>query len=122
MAARAIDAAGLTAALSQPGPFTLFVPTDPAFAQLPDEQLADLLNDTAALADMLQYHLVLDAVTSGDLATLPTLLTASGATLSVTVQDNGRIFINGAPVYQTDIEASNGIIHVIGQVLTPIGQ
>jgi uncharacterized surface protein with fasciclin (FAS1) repeats len=122
IAARAIDAAGLTDALSQAGPFTLFVPTDPAFDQLPDEQFANLLNDTAALADVLQYHLVLDSVTSGDLATLPTLLTASGETLSVTVQSNGRILINSAPVYQTDIEASNGVIHVIGEVLTPIGQ
>jgi uncharacterized surface protein with fasciclin (FAS1) repeats len=122
IAARAIDAAGLTAALEQPGPFTIFVPTDPAFSQLPNPQLEDLLNDSAALADVLQYHLVLDTLTSADLATLPTILTAAGETLTVTVQSNGRILLNGTPVYQTDIEASNGIIHVIGEVLTPIGQ
>ncbi len=120
IAARAIDAAGLTAALEQPGPYTIFVPTDPAFSQLPNTQLEDLLNDSAALANVLQYHLVLDQLTSADLATSTTILTASGATLEVTVQSNGRIFINGAPVYQTDIEASNGIIHVIGAVLTPL--
>ena len=119
-AATAIDAAGLTDVLEQPGPFTLFVPTDPAFAELPNTQLADLLNDTVALANMLQYHLVLDTVTSGDLAVLPTLLTASGETLTVTVEENGRIFINGAPVYQADIEAANGIIHVVGEIITPL--
>jgi len=120
IAARAVDVAGLTAALEQPGPYTLFVPTDPAFSQLPDTQLDELLNDSAALADVLQYHLVLDMLTSADLATTPTLLSASGATLEITVQENGRIFVNGAPIYQTDIETSNGIIHVIGAVLMPL--
>lgn len=120
IAARAIDAAGLTAALEQPGPYTIFVPTDPAFSQLPNTQLEDLLNDSAALANVLQYHLVLDLLTSADLAASPTILTAAGATLEVTVQSNGRILVNGAPVYQTDIEASNGVIHVIGAMLTPL--
>lgn len=119
-AATAIDAAGLTDVLEQPGPFTLFVPTNPAFDQLPDNQLADLLNDSVALADVLQYHLVLDTVTSGDLATLPSLLNAAGDTITVVVEDDGQIFINNAPVYQIDIEASNGIVHVVGEVITPV--
>lgn len=118
-AATAIDAAGLTEALAGPGPFTLFVPTDPAFRALPDEQLQALLNDGGALADLLRYHLVLDNVNSADLATLPSILTASGEELVITVQENGRIFVNGAPVYQADIEAVNGVIHVIGEVLMP---
>ncbi|MEZ4726714.1 MAG: fasciclin domain-containing protein [Caldilineaceae bacterium] len=118
-AATAIDAAGLTEALAGPGPFTLFVPTDPAFRDLPDEQLQTLLNDGGALADLLRYHLVLDNVNSADLATLPSVLTASGEELVITVQENGRIFVNGAPVYQADIEAVNGVIHVIGEVLMP---
>ncbi len=116
----AIDAAGLTTVLEQAGPFTLFVPTDPAFDQLPAAQLEAILNDSEALANLLQYHLVLDTVTSGDLALLPTLLTASGETLLVTVEDNGQIFINGAPVYQSDIEAANGVIHVVGELITPL--
>lgn len=118
-AATAIDAAGMTDALQGRGPFTLFVPTDPAFREIPDEQLQAFLNDGAALADRLRYHLVLGDVNSSDLATLSTVLTASGEEVVITVQENGRIFVNGAPVYQTDIEAVNGVIHVIGEVLTP---
>lgn len=118
-AATAIDAAGMTAALQQRGPFTLFVPTDPAFRAIPDEQLQALLNDSTALADHLRYHLVLGDINSADLANLSTVLTASGEELVITVQENGQIFVNGLPVYQADIEASNGVIHVIGGVLTP---
>lgn len=118
-AATAIAAAGLTDALQERGPFTLFVPTDPAFQEMPAEQIEALLNDRAALADRLRYHLVLGDVNSADLAKLPTVLTASGEELVITVQEDGQIFVNGAPVYQTDIEASNGTIHIIGGVLTP---
>lgn len=118
-AATAIAAAGLTDALQERGPFTLFVPTDPAFQEMPAEQIDALLNDRAALADRLRYHLVLGDVNSADLAKLPTVLTASGEELVITVQEDGQIFVNGAPVYQTDIEASNGTIHIIGGVLTP---
>ncbi len=115
----AIDAAGLNDPLQGDGPFTLFVATDPAFRELPDEALEALLNDTEALTALLQYHLVTGVVTSADMEELPTLVNAAGAELSVRVQTNGRIFINGAPVYQADIEAANGIIHVIGGVLLP---
>ena len=118
-AATAIAAAGMTDALQERGPFTLFVPTDPAFQEMPADQIEALLNDRAALADRLRYHLVLGDINSADLAKLPTLLTASGEELVITVQENGRIFVNGVPVYQSDIEAANGTIHVIGGVLTP---
>lgn len=118
-AATAIAAAGMTDALQERGPFTLFVPTDPAFQEIPAEQTEVLLNDRAALADRLRYHLVLGDLNSTDLAQLPTVRTASGEELVITVQENGQIFVNGVPVYQTDIEAVNGTIHVIGGVLTP---
>lgn len=118
-AATAIAAAGLTDALQERGPFTLFVPTDPAFQEMPADQIEALLNDRAALADRLRYHLVLGDINSADLAKLPTVLTASGEELVITVQEDGQIFVNGVPVYQTDIEAANGTIHVIGGVLTP---
>ena len=118
-AATAIDAAGLNDALRERGPFTLFVPTDAAFRDLSDADLQALLNDHTALTDRLRYHLVLGDINSADLATMPTLLTASGEELVITVQEDGRIFVNGVPIYQADIEASNGVIHVIGGVLTP---
>lgn len=118
-AATAIAAAGMTDALQGRGPFTLFVPTDPAFQEIPEEQIAALLNDRATLADRLRYHLVLGDINSADLAQQSTVLTASGEELVITVQENGQIFVNGVPVYQTDIEAVNGTIHIIGGVLTP---
>jgi uncharacterized surface protein with fasciclin (FAS1) repeats len=118
-AATAIAAAGLTDALRERGPFTLFVPTDAAFREIADTDLQALLNDKTALTDRLRYHLVLGDINSADLATMPTLLTASGEELVVTVQEDGRIFVNGTPIYQADIEASNGVIHVIGGILTP---
>lgn len=118
--AAAINSAGLTAVLEQAGPFTLFVPNNGAFDDLPPDQLTAILNDTTDMANVLRYHLVLDEVTSADLATLPSLLTASGETLAVTVEDDGRILINNAPVFQADIEASNGVIHVVGELITPL--
>jgi len=119
-AAAAINSAGLTTVLEQAGPFTLFVPNNGAFDDLPPDQLTALLNDTTNMANVLRYHLVLDEVTSADLATLPSLLTASGATLAVTVEDDGRVLINNAPVFQADIEASNGVIHIVGELITPL--
>jgi uncharacterized surface protein with fasciclin (FAS1) repeats len=120
VAAAAIDSAGLTEALEQAGPFTLFVPTDAAFNAVPT--LADLLNDTAAAAGVLQYHLVLDTVTSADLARLPVLLAANGQQITVTVGADGAVSLNNALVTQADIEAANGVIHIIGAVLTPPAQ
>lgn len=119
VAAAAIDSAGLTDALEQAGPFTLFVPTDAAFNQLPPDTLQTLLNDVNALPGVLQYHLVLDRVPSTELARLRTLLTANGQQLQVTVPDNGQILVNGVPIVQADIEASNGVIHVVSALLRP---
>jgi uncharacterized surface protein with fasciclin (FAS1) repeats len=119
VAAAAIDSAGLTDALEQAGPFTLFVPTDAAFNQLPPDTLQTLLNDVDALPGVLQYHLVLDRVPSTELARLRTLLTANGQQLQVTVPENGQILVNGVPIEQADIEASNGVIHVVSALLRP---
>ena len=119
IAATAIDAAGLNETLQDGGPFTLFVPTNPAFQELSEEELNALLNDPEALAALLQYHLVDGIVISADLETTPTLLNVVGEELEVRVQTNGRILINDAPVYQADIEAANGVIYVIGEVLAP---
>ncbi|RIK44920.1 MAG: hypothetical protein DCC55_00880 [Chloroflexi bacterium] len=117
LAAVAVDSAGLTTALEEPGPFTIFVPTDAAFNQLP--ALETLLNDTVTLASTLQYHLVRDYVTAADLARLPTLLTVNGQQLQIIVLEDGQITVNGALVQHADIETANGVIHVIGNVLTP---
>jgi uncharacterized surface protein with fasciclin (FAS1) repeats len=70
----------------------------------------------------MRTHFVLDLVTSADLADLPVILSAAGVELPVTVQDDGQILVNGAPTYQTDIEAANGIIHIVGSVLTTPAQ
>jgi transforming growth factor-beta-induced protein len=120
VAAAAIDSAGLTEALEQPGPFTLFVPTDAALNAVPT--LADLLNNTAASTELIQYHLVLDTVTSADLARLPVVLAANGQAIDVTVGADGAISLNNALVLQADIEVANGVIHIIGAVLTPPAQ
>ncbi|MEZ4869151.1 MAG: fasciclin domain-containing protein [Caldilineaceae bacterium] len=119
--AAAVDAAGLNDALNTAGPITLLAPTDGAFAELPAGQLETLLNsEPAQLVRTLQYHTILDSVTSADLAQLGTVLTATGDPVTVTVGSDGVITLNGAAtVFMADIEASNGIIHVISGVLTP---
>jgi uncharacterized surface protein with fasciclin (FAS1) repeats len=84
--------------------------------------LADLLNNTAASTELIQYHLVLDTVTSADLARLPVVLAANGQAIDVTVGADGAISLNNALVLQADIEVANGVIHIIGAVLTPPAQ
>ncbi|MEZ4617602.1 MAG: fasciclin domain-containing protein [Caldilineaceae bacterium] len=118
----AVDAAGLNDALSLGGPITLLAPTNGAFAELPETELETLLNSQPdELLTLLQYHTILDGVTSADLARLGTVLTATGDPITVTVDNDGIIMINGgaATVYMADIEAANGVIHAISTVLTP---
>ena len=113
----AVDAAGLSETLSTGGPFTVFAPTDEAFAQLPDGTIESLLEDTAKLVEILTYHVVPGRVTASDAVAVPTAATVHGDELTISV--NGGIQVAGAGVVSTDIEASNGLIHVIDRVLLP---
>ena len=115
----AIQAAGLVETLSGEGPFTVFAPTDDAFAALPDGTLDALLADpTGALSDILLYHVVVGEALSSDLSDGMTIETVGGGTLTVHVTDDG-IMINDAKVVNADVTTSNGVIHVIDTVLIP---
>lgn len=113
----AVDAAGLRETLSSGGPFTVFAPTDEAFAQLPAGTIESLLEDTPKLVGVLTYHVVQGRVTASDAVAVPTAATVHGDDLTISV--NGGIEVAGARVVSTDIEASNGLIHVIDRVLLP---
>jgi uncharacterized surface protein with fasciclin (FAS1) repeats len=112
---KAIDAAGLTDRLNGAGPFTVFAPTDEAFAKIPAKDLEALLADKPKLEALLQYHVVPGAVSSKDLATQKALKSVQGADL--TVDTASGVKIGGATVVTPDIAASNGVIHVIDTVL-----
>ena len=113
----AVDAAGLAGTLADDGPFTVFAPTDEAFAALPAGTLDALLMDTAALTNVLLYHVVSGEVLAADVVTLTSATTLQGGNLSIDTSDGVKV--NGATVVQTDILASNGVIHVIDAVLIP---
>ncbi|MEZ4592725.1 MAG: fasciclin domain-containing protein [Chloroflexota bacterium] len=117
----ALDAAGLVETLSGEGSFTVFAPTDDAFAALPEGTVASLLEDPAgALTDILLYHVVDGAVPAETVVTLESATTLNGADVTITVNDAGEVFLNDTvQVIITDIQASNGIIHVIDGVLLP---
>ena len=115
----AIEAAELDGALSGEGPFTVFAPTDDAFAALPDGLVDELLLDpTGDLASILLYHVIDADVRSTDLSDGLTATTLQGDDVTVTINDDG-IFINNAQVIIADIEAENGVVHVIDAVLLP---
>lgn len=115
----AVDEAGLVETLSGEGPYTVFAPTNEAFEALPEGTLDDLLADPeGALTDVLTYHVVEGEVFSSDLTTGP-VATVNGAELDVVVEDDGTVTVNGIEVVMADIEASNGVVHVIGGVLVP---
>ena len=113
----AVDAAGLGDTLADGGPFTLFAPGDEAFAKLPTGTLESLLADQARLTEVLTYHVVAGWVTAADAAELSSARTVQGAELPITT--NGGVHVGGAKVVGADIEASNGVIHVIDSVLLP---
>lgn len=115
---RAIEAAGLFDTLNSGGPFTVFAPNDLAFAQLTEDELNGLLADKAQLKSILTYHVVPGRVSANDVVNLTELTTVNGKTLKVEVRD-GEVFINNARVVATDVQAANGIIHVIDTVLVP---
>ena len=115
----AVDAAGLAETLSGEGPFTVFAPTDDAFAALPEGTLEALLADIPALTDILLYHVVDGAVYAETVVGLESATTLLGEDITITV-DGGNVILNGSVmVTATDIEASNGVIHVIDAVLLP---
>ena len=114
----ALQAAGLVETLQGEGPFTVFAPTDDAFAKLPEGTVDALLKDVPALTDILLYHVVSGNVKAADVVKLDMATTAQGEAVSITV-DGDTVRINDAQVIITDIEAANGTIHVIDTVLLP---
>ena len=115
--AAALEAAGLVETLKGEGPFTVFAPTDEAFAALPEGTVEGLLADTEALTAILTYHVVPGKVMSGDLSDGMTAATVNGADVTIGVGDS--VTVNDATVTTADIEASNGVIHVIDAVILP---
>ncbi len=113
-----VEAAGLTSELATGGPYTLFAPSDEAFAAVPADELGALLADPEALSNVLLYHLVPDVLTSDRITESVMLASAQGAEVDVQVGDDG-ITVNGAAVETADIEAYNGVIHIIDSVLMP---
>ncbi|MFN2281609.1 MAG: fasciclin domain-containing protein [Anaerolineales bacterium] len=114
----ALEAAGLVDALKAEGPLTVFAPTDEAFAALPEGTVEGLLADIPALTDVLLYHVVDGKVMASDVVDLSSAITLSGQDVSISVMD-GEVMINDSVVIIPDIEASNGVIHVIDAVLLP---
>ncbi|AMM26506.1 fasciclin domain-containing protein [Variovorax sp. PAMC 28711] len=112
----AVQAAGLVDTLKGPGPFTVFAPTDAAFAKVPKAQLDALLADKAMLTKVLTYHVVSGAVMAKDVK--PGMVkTVEGG--SLTLATSGGVTVNGAKVVAADVKASNGVIHAIDTVLMP---
>ena len=116
----AVKEAGLAETLQGAGPFTVFAPSDAAFAKLPAGTIDGLLADKQKLASILTFHVVPGKVTAGDIirtnGAKPT--TVNGQPLDIVVR-GGKVFVNGAQVVTADIQASNGVIHVIDSVLLP---
>lgn len=113
----AVKAAGLVETLQGAGPFTVFAPTDDAFAKLPAGTVEGLLQDLPKLNRVLTYHVVACKVMAKDLAGVKSAKTVEGGELRVDA--NHGVKINNATVTKADIEASNGVIHVIDTVLIP---
>lgn len=118
--AAALTAAGLVDTLKGPGPFTVFAPTDAAFAKLPAGTVDTLLKpeSKAKLTAILTYHVVAGKVMAADVVKLKEAKTVNGTMVAVKV-DGGNVMINNAKVTTADIAASNGVIHVIDTVLLP---
>jgi len=119
----AVDAAGLVDTLKGDGPFTVFAPTDDAFAALPAGTVESLLEDpSGALTDILLYHVVSGKVMAGDVVGMDGAMveTVGGNSFTISI-DGDTVMIDGATVVATDIETSNGVIHVIDSVIIPAG-
>ncbi len=118
--AAAVKAAGLVDTLKGPGPFTVFAPTDEAFAKLPPGTLESLLKpeNKAKLQSILTYHVVAGKVMAADVMKLSSAKTVEGESVTINMK-NGGVMVDNAHVTKTDIMASNGVIHVIDTVLLP---
>ena len=116
----AVKAAGLVETLQGPGPFTVFAPTDAAFAKLPAGTIDALLSDKTKLASILTYHVVPGKVMAGDIVKMggASPATVNGAPVSITIRD-GQVYVDGARVATADVQASNGVIHIIDSVIMP---
>jgi len=113
-----VKQAGLAGALQGKGPFTVFAPTDAAFAKVPKSTLQALAKDKAKLRAVLLYHVAKGKLTAAKVVKLDSIKTLNGQSLKVRV-NHGTVTIGGARVIKADIGASNGVIHVINQVLIP---
>jgi uncharacterized surface protein with fasciclin (FAS1) repeats len=112
----AVQAAGLVDTLKGPGPFTVFAPTDEAFAKIPKAQLDALIADRAALSRVLTYHVVSGRVMAADVRA-GKVRSVQGSELTIATQ--GGVTVDGARVIATDIRASNGVVHLIDTVVMP---
>ncbi len=119
----AVQAAGLVETLKGDGPFTVFAPTDEAFAALPEGTVETLLKpeNKDKLIAILTYHVVGGSVTSSDVVELDSAPTVQGQSVTIEVKD-GSVMIDGAKVVAADIMASNGVIHVIDKVILPASE
>jgi len=113
----AVEAAGLTDTLRSAGPFTVFAPTDEAFAKLPAGTLDSLLKDKKKLASILTYHVVAGKVMAKDVANLKEAKTVQGQ--SIEINTSNGVMVDEAKVIKTDVSAKNGVIHVIDTVILP---
>jgi uncharacterized surface protein with fasciclin (FAS1) repeats len=113
----AVQAAGLVDTLKGKGPFTLFAPSDAAFAKLPAGTVEGLLKDLPKLKSILTYHVVAGKVMAADVMKLTSAKTVQGQ--MVNIQVNGGVKVNGANVVTADVMADNGVIHVIDTVILP---
>ena len=118
----ATKAAGLVETLNTKGPFTVFAPTDDAFAKLPEGTVEGLLKDIPKLTEILKYHVVNGAVTSQEVAVHKNITTLQGQDVKVDAAKwhlHKNVKINDANIIKADVEADNGVIHVIDKVLIP---
>lgn len=114
---QAVQAAGLVETLRGEGPFTVFAPTDEAFAQIPQDTLQVVLANKEQLSAILTYHVVPGKLMAADVVRSSQLPTVQGQ--NITVNTEGGVKVDDANVIQTDIEADNGVIHVIDKVIMP---
>jgi uncharacterized surface protein with fasciclin (FAS1) repeats len=118
--AAALQAGDLVGTLKSEGPFTVFAPTDAAFAKLPDGTIEMLLKpeNKDKLVQILTYHVVPGKVTAAEVVKLKSATTVEGSDVKIKVE-NDSVFVNDARVVSTDVDASNGVIHVIDTVILP---